>query len=224
MVTRILTTLCICILILGNTAFAQEEVDAVYLHNGSKILGTIVEMVPDSHVKIRMYDGSEMKYTVDRIEKVRKEMREMDSDGVVVEGENIVWYTEAADEEESPLLRTPYWELGAALGTPSGINLSAGYWFGVLGTRVSGGFFGDDFIGIQGNLGIKLHDDYTHSSVIAAVAGWSEMLPNRDEKYYGVVYELNYRGLFLQCGFAVGDRGHPYFMGQVGYMYRFLSD
>ncbi|NOX21260.1 MAG: hypothetical protein GXO99_08420 [Nitrospirae bacterium] len=58
---------------------AQEQVDVVYLKDGSKIIGIVIEQIPDQSIKIQTRDGSEYVYTFDKIEKITKEYSEMDT-------------------------------------------------------------------------------------------------------------------------------------------------
>lgn len=55
-------------------SFAQErQVDVIYLKNGSVIKGTVIELVPDKQVKIRMADGSLFVYRMDEVDRIEKE-------------------------------------------------------------------------------------------------------------------------------------------------------
>ncbi|MFZ1729990.1 MAG: hypothetical protein WBQ23_02215 [Bacteroidota bacterium] len=204
-------------LLFSGNCLAQEEVDAVYLKNGSKILGTIVEQIPNKQLKIRTRDGSEFVYTFDEIEVIRKETI-----------------------DEPPIAPAPdlkdasYYELGVNIGTPAGINLAMGKWFGIVGARLSGMYFGDQLAGLQGNIGFKLSDNRKRSHVLAAIFGASHLEENYrtsqqrslEWTFVGAVYELNLRGFFVQGGLTVGsgDFSSPQAFFQIGYMYRFLPD
>ncbi len=58
---------------------AQEQVDVVYLKDGSKIIGIVIEQIPNQSIKIQTRDGSEYVYAFDKIEKITKESFEMDT-------------------------------------------------------------------------------------------------------------------------------------------------
>lgn len=50
-----------------------ENIDVVYLKNGSMIRGMIIEMVFDDYVKIKMKDGSIYVYKMSEVDKITKE-------------------------------------------------------------------------------------------------------------------------------------------------------
>jgi hypothetical protein len=208
----ILPLLILAFVFTGNHCRAQEVVDAVILKNGSKILGTIIEQVPNKSLMIRTRDGSEFVYTFDEIEIIRKDTLE---------------------SHIRDLRDVSYGELGINAGTPAGLNLAIGYWFSSLGIRASGMIFGSRMGGGQLNLGLKLSDNTNRSHVLALVAGTS--YSEREEiwfrrkvtwTYVGAAYELNLGGFFLQGGLTVGegDFSNPQIIIQIGYMYRFLED
>ncbi|MBE0643932.1 MAG: hypothetical protein IH600_07610 [Bacteroidetes bacterium] len=204
-------------LLFAGQCVAQQQVDVVILKNGSKIVGTIVEQVPNKQVKIRTRDGSEFVYTFDEIEMIRKE---------------------DAEEYSYELIRdfkyTPYTELGVSVGTPAGLNFMVGHWFGIVGTRLSGMYLGSTISGIQANIGFKLSDNSNRSHVLAAVFGTSHLVEDegsffereRNWTYIGAAYNLNLSGFHLEAGLTVGDGNFssPQIILQLGYMYRFLGD
>ncbi|PLX33274.1 MAG: hypothetical protein C0600_00735 [Ignavibacteria bacterium] len=238
MILRICIALCIFTCFMAGTAAAQNEVDALYLHDGSKVLGTIIEMVPNKHVKIRLYDGSEMVYAIDQVERVSKESHERDVRPPTKSADGIErrYY----ENEDADLMHAAYTELGLNFGTPAGLNIAVGRWFGPLGARLSGMVYGSLLSGAQLNLGVKLSDNHNRSHVLAATVGalsleeedayWSPYYGfssrTRSWTYIGAVYELNLHGFFLQAGLSVGDGdfSNPQILLQLGYMYRFLPD
>ncbi|MEI6124141.1 MAG: hypothetical protein WCQ95_11010 [Bacteroidota bacterium] len=61
-------------LLLVSGAFAQNIMqDVVYLKNGGIIRGTLIELVPDKHIKIQTVDGNVFVYQMSEIEKYVKE-------------------------------------------------------------------------------------------------------------------------------------------------------
>jgi hypothetical protein len=209
----LLPLLILAFAVAGSHCAAQTEVDAVILKNGSKILGTIIEQVPNQSLKIRMRDGSVFVYTFDEIEIIRKEKVE---------------YV----DETMDLRHTPYSELGVNVGTPAGLNAAFGRWFGLFGLRLSGMVYGSALAGMQLNFGYKLSDNSNRSHVLALIAGSSHLedsrgwyIRDKSWTYLGAVYELNLGGFFLQAGASVGegDYSNPQLMFQIGYMYRFLE-
>jgi len=59
--------------LLAICGFGQQLKDAVYLKNGELIYGSIVEIIPDSTIKIKTTDGSIFIYNMDEVEKILKE-------------------------------------------------------------------------------------------------------------------------------------------------------
>lgn len=60
--------------IVSSSANAQnEQLDVVYLKNGSIIRGTIIEFIPSTSVKIKTADNSLFVFKMDEIEKITKE-------------------------------------------------------------------------------------------------------------------------------------------------------
>ena len=51
----------------------QQYNDVVYLKNGGKVIGVIVEQIPNVSIKIEMTNGSVMIFKMDEIEKITKE-------------------------------------------------------------------------------------------------------------------------------------------------------
>jgi len=47
--------------------------DVVYLKNGSKIKGVLIEQIPNKSLKIQTKDGSIFNYNMDEVEKITKE-------------------------------------------------------------------------------------------------------------------------------------------------------
>lgn len=191
--------------------FAQEQFDIIYLKNGSKVIGIIVDQKSNQKIKIRTKDGSEYVYNLNEIEKIRKGVFEINLKSI---------------KEVS------YFESGINLGTPSGINGAFGYWNGPIGYRITGMYYGSDLNGIQLNIGFKLSDNTKQMHNLALIAG---TLQFKDEngntegimywKYIGLVYNLNFQGFFLETGLTIGNGSFssPQLVFQIGYMHRFLQ-
>lgn len=182
-------------------ALAQEQMDVVFLHDGSKIVGTIIELVPNKSVKLRMKDGSELVFPFERVERI---VREPD-------------LTLPLD-----LKRETYSELGITLGTPGAVNLAVARWFGQYGVRVCGMAF-DSSKGIQANIAYKFSDNADRSHSVALVFGGSKIM-GKVWNYAGVAYNLNYGNFFLEAGLSAGSGSFstPQLLLQLGYSYRFL--
>lgn len=205
------TIMLICIVFKST---AQERIDVVHLKDSSRVYGRITKQVPNESVTIKTRSGLVEVYSMDRIEK-----------------------TESMEVEPSirDYRKSSYTELGINLGTPAGVNLALGYWFGEFGLRASGMVLGS-IQGFQGNAGIKLSDNANRSHVLALIFGQSRLEEKKvylfgpDEvvyrtwSYFGLAYELNWHGFFVEAGLTAGsgDFSSPQVAAQIGYMYRFL--
>lgn len=66
-------TLVLFILAMASSLAAQEYIDVVYLKNGGRIRGIIIENIPNEKVKIQTSDGSIFVYKYEEIEKFTRE-------------------------------------------------------------------------------------------------------------------------------------------------------
>ncbi|OQB37504.1 MAG: hypothetical protein BWY06_02346 [Candidatus Latescibacteria bacterium ADurb.Bin168] len=206
----------IIVLLLGVKAAYSDDLDVVYLKNGSRIVGVVVEMVPSGNVRIRTADGSEFVYRMDEVERIAR-----------------VPAPQSAQERD--LRAAPYYEIGVVLGTPGAINVVAGHWFGAYGTRISGGYVesgSDMFWGVQANAMKKLRDTPVsrHAVGLVAIVHRDERMENwilRKRGIYagGVAYNYNWRGLFAETALTLGANtgySNAQLLFQIGYMHRFL--
>ncbi len=60
-------------MLLTVSSFSQQLKDAVHLKNGGLIYGSILEIIPDSTIKVQTAEGSIFIYRMDEIEKITKE-------------------------------------------------------------------------------------------------------------------------------------------------------
>jgi hypothetical protein len=146
--------------------------------------------------------------------------------------------TEEAVEDPSvagprDLRRDCYLEIGANLGWPALINGAIGHWFGPIGLRLSGMYWGDEKkdgrSGVQCDVAYKLSDNANtlHS---LAVAGGACRESCCDWSYWGAAYSLSHKWFFLEVGWAkrVENRSEARPQGsyqpiiQMGYTHRFL--
>jgi hypothetical protein len=198
----------ICFILKPNTAFSDDEVDVLYLKNGSKILGSITQFIPDSIVSIKTKDGSLFVYSTDEILKMEKD----------------------ASIDES---KKNYTEFGANIGTPAVFNLVLGFHSEKTGVRFSGMYLGDNY-GIQASLPIKFYETKNVYHAIALALGFSHLeteensgfysyTRTREWVYFSLNYNLNLYGFFLEAGLSVGDGAYsnPQLMFQIGYVHRF---
>lgn len=143
----------------------------------------------------------------------------------------------AAEISESVTPRTrPLVELGLSLGTPAGLNVSAGLWGTSsvpLMARVSGMYFGQKLSGIQGDLGILFNPDgnFKHYLAISGMStsGQVNSFDNFDWKGLGPAYGFNWYGFSMQAGLSFGSSSiasttrynSPQLQVQLGYSFLF---
>lgn len=116
-----------------NVLNMSEEIrDVVYLKNGSIIRGTILEIIPDSTIRIQTGDGNVFVYPMGDVEKIVKEDTQTLSGG--------------SSQMESRTARGSKTQLGALIGygTEDWYNVGLGLRIGA--TFPSGVYFGGTFI------------------------------------------------------------------------------
>ena len=113
-------------------AMTQETKDVLYLKNGSIIKGTIVEMIPDSTIRIQTADGSLFVYSMREVEKVLKE-----------EVPTISRLSSTVEPVDRPRRKTQLSPL-VGYGTLDGYNFGFGIRIG--STSPSGVYFGGTFV------------------------------------------------------------------------------
>lgn len=64
----------LCFILLSHFSLAQQElVEVVYLNNGSRLKGVILEMIPNQSIKLKLFDESILVLKMEDIEKITKE-------------------------------------------------------------------------------------------------------------------------------------------------------
>lgn len=122
--------------------------------------------------------------------------------------------------------------LGFTLISPGGFNLLAGaYLDPIFGVSIEGGMLPDKMYGAQLNLLINISRKKTLDQNFGLCFGYSyfdnfsfnENNSYKDWEYGGIFYDINYRGVYLQCGisFGSGSFESPQALLQLGYVYRF---
>lgn len=121
--------------------------------------------------------------------------------------------------------------LGATLGAPSGISVLGGFYFTDFGMRISGGSWGKNWNGVQGDLSINFLRRSSFVMSISVLAGQFQNKPTDtqqggqyvQQKYYGLAYDMYLAGFFLQTGLATGpgEYSNPEFTFQFGYLWEF---
>lgn len=124
---------------------------------------------------------------------------------------------------------------GALVGVPSGMALIGGVAAGPLSLKVSGGYWGRNWNGIQADLGWTFDPEGLLTQGIFLVGGTYRVNPRllndqgdpvstlRQDHYLGLAYEADYSGFFLQAGLAKGwgDYPNPEVVLQAGYLITF---
>ncbi len=122
--------------------------------------------------------------------------------------------------------------IGPLVGLPAGIGMMAGIETAPLSVKVSGGYWGKDWNGIQADLGWLFTTEGLLTQGVFIVAGTYRVnprLPNdqglvvstiRQNRFVGIAYEADYAGFFLQAGLARGwgDYPNPQGLLQAGYL------
>ena len=120
---------------------------------------------------------------------------------------------------------------GVTMGAPSGIAILGGCSFDDFGVRVSGGSWGKNWSGVQGDICYNFAQSSSLALGISVIGGEfrnkiSDTQPGGQyvqQKYYGLGYDMSLAGLFLQAGLATGpgEYSNPQFTFQFGYEWRF---
>jgi len=125
--------------------------------------------------------------------------------------------------------------LGAGFGTPGGITGIGGVFIAPLAVRVSGGYWGKQWNGFQGDIGVLLNSSPLFAHGISLVGGVFRVnplipdnagVPREQSKmvhYVGAAYDAYLGGFFLQIGLAHGrgDYPDPQLLVQCAYLFTF---
>ena len=204
---------------------AKEFIDFVYLKDSSLIKGNIIEQVPNESLTIRDF---------------KKQIHTIKMEDVLL--------IRTYDLADISLNNRDYFELGGSFGTPQIFNINAVGWYGYLGLGVSGMYWGNDSYGIQGNLKIKISDNYYRchsisfllyrtyrsSPISHPTAPYYCDEDISDQHVYCITYNLNYKGFWLEIGpgmnfwltknqDGIADNWFPSVAFQIGYVHRFVK-
>jgi hypothetical protein len=118
--------------------------------------------------------------------------------------------------------------VGAVIGAPTGISLMGGYYFKNFAVRLSGGSWGKEWNGFQGDLSYNLTRSLSFSTNVSLIGGqYGNTLKDvslgesvKRQRYWGLAYDVYLSGFFLQTGvgFGSGDYPSPQFLFQCGYL------
>jgi len=138
----------IACLLLTTIIFSQENIDVIYLKNGSIIKGEITEMIPNDHIKIKTEGGNIFVYTINEIEKMEKETAKVSSPFRNVTNENDGGYFSEYFAKSA---------VGPAIGGGGLLGLTYRY-------------FPDEKIGVEGGAFYRpgIYEDYHEDSVVSS--------------------------------------------------------
>ncbi len=211
-------------ILICSSSRAKEFIDVVHLKDSTKIVGNIIEQVPNVSITIRDFQ--------EQIHVIKMEDVQL-----------IKHY----DKADINLNQMKYYEIGGSLGTPAVLNINAVGWYKFLGIGLSGMYLGNDNYGIQANIKIKFSDNfyryhsisflfyrtYSSSPVTKPEAPYFRDEYISDAQVYCITYNLNYKGFWLEIGPGMNfwftqtkngraDNWFPSFAFQIGYVHRFI--
>ncbi len=119
--------------------------------------------------------------------------------------------------------------VGAVLGAPSGVALMGGLDVGPLAVRLSGGSWGKDWSGIQGDLAFHVIRSSSLDIGLALIGGEFQNIVATNQagrqytrqQYGGLACDVSLAGFFLETGLASGpgQYSNPQFTFQFGYLW-----
>ena len=125
--------------------------------------------------------------------------------------------------------------LGVTYGSPTYVNLVAGYYLGGFGLKLAGAYWGG-IEGIQANLSLKLVDNQSFLANVSLVAGvegtsspnngyslWSSgAWGGTNWTYDGIGFDINYGGFAFEVDAVTGNFPNPIALPiQIGFVQRF---
>lgn len=210
---KIILLLIIFTVIHSYNLFATNNKDQIILKSGEIVNGKIVEHNKGSNITIITDDGVKIVYPINMIEKV-------EMTGLPV---------------SRPKFRDVFTtaELGFTIGTPAGINLVLSKHKEQYLFRFSGMYWGSGLKGLQMELGYKFSENRNRYHAINILAGllsikstenqgFGTTIKTNNWQYFGIAYNFNLYGFYLQPGFSIGEGNftNPQLMFQIGYVYR----
>lgn len=182
---------------------ANSLVDVVYLKNGERHVGLVMEQDPETRMLFRNLNKNVISVEMTEVERIVK----------------------ADVNDIYNFRRMSYSQYGFLLGHPGILNLHYGHWFGIFGVGVTGGYWGEDIHNIRFNVGVKYIDEVRRSHNLIGYVGYNkyfkEDLDVRTQKvietthneapYIGLAYEISYRSFYFSLGFvySIGDYERP---------------
>jgi hypothetical protein len=202
-------------LILLTPAVTAQEVDHVYLKNGSLIRGKILEIEPENHIKIQDLCGNIWYYEIGQVEKITSEP-----------------FTQGTGRSKLPLEFSEGFvnitSIGFLAGSPNNARVAPFSLQMVNGWRSGMGLFTGAGIGIEflnSNympLFLDVRYDLFGRDVvpyILARGGYSVPLA-RDREEYDILYTYS-GGPLVAAGFGLKIKSRNHFAWDIGLMYRY---
>jgi hypothetical protein len=141
-----------------------------------------------------------------------------------------------ADSLKEPDSR--FFGIGAVIGAPASISLTAGLYLAPVSFRVTGGAWGKGWYGLQGDIAFPLTKNKELIQNISVIGGlFATKVIDTDpsqpgiqitrynkQNYIGIAYDVYYAGFLMQTGlgFGKGDFSNPQFLFQFGYLFDFI--
>ena len=141
-----------------------------------------------------------------------------------------------ADSIKEPNSR--FWGIGAVIGAPASVSLTAGIYLAPVSFRVTGGVWGKGWYGLQGDIAFPLTKSKELIQNVSVIGGLfaSKVIdidPSQPgiqitlynkQNYIGLAYDVYYASFLMQTGlgFGHGDFSNPQFLFQFGYLFDFI--
>jgi hypothetical protein len=134
--------------------------------------------------------------------------------------------------------KNSFFGIGAVIGAPASVALTAGLYLPPVSFRVTGCAWGKGWYGLQGDIAFPLtksKDLIQNLSVIGGIFATKviDVDPSQPgiqiprfykQNYIGLAYDVYYSGFLMQTGlgFGHGDFSNPQFLFQFGYLFDFI--
>jgi hypothetical protein len=128
--------------------------------------------------------------------------------------------------------------IGAIIGAPASMSLTAGLYLDPISFRVSGGAWGKGSYGLQADIAFPLTKSKELIQNISVIGGlfatkvidtdpsqpFIQITRYYKQNYIGAAYDVYYAGFLMQTGlgFGKGNFPNPQFLFQFGYLFDFI--
>lgn len=133
---------------------------------------------------------------------------------------------------------TRFFGIGAVIGAPASMSFTTGLYFVPVSFRVTGGFWGKGWYGLQGDIAFPLTKSKELIQNISVIGGFFatnvidtdpsqpgiQIIRHYRQNYIGAAYDVYYAGFLMQTGlgFGKGNFPNPQFLFQFGYLFDFI--